>query len=126
MDTRCHFENADSAVRLKNLVEHTELKVERGKAAILNHLEMVMRDNLVEPREIMFHWDEDRENARWNLVVSRERNRRQISFREGDVKAWEEDILIADKYRAATLSVVDLFTRRVKEPVQRKDGISSF
>ena len=71
MNTKYHFENSGSTVRLKKFVEHAEPKVERGKAAILNHLQRIMRDSLVEPREIMFHWDEDRENARWILAVNR-------------------------------------------------------
>lgn len=120
MNAKGHFESSGSA---DGFVEHAEPKVERGKAAILNHLQKIMRDSLVEPREIRFHWDEDRENARWILAVNRERNRRQLSFREHDVEGWEEDILLADKYRAAILSVVDLFTKRAKEPVQRKGGI---
>ena len=100
-------------VEIRNRRGLADPKVEKGKAAILSHVKDVMRSFSIELGEFIFHWDEDGENARWNLVLNRGRNKRQLSFREHDVEAWEEDTLIADKYRAAVLSVVDLFTSKV-------------
>jgi hypothetical protein len=100
-------------VELGSRSGHIDPEIEMGKAAILSHLREVMRGHSIELSDFIIHWDEDCNNARWNLVLNRGRNMRQLSFREHDVEAWKEDILTADKYRGAILSVVDLFTSRV-------------
>ena len=105
-------ESVAMKVEIRNRRGLVDPKAEKGKAAILSHVKDVMRNFSIELEEFIFHWDEDPENARWTLVLNRGRNKRQLSFREHDVEAWEEDTLIADKYRAAVLSVVDLFTSK--------------
>jgi hypothetical protein len=87
-------------------------QVERGKAAIVEHMMETMRGYSIESMELVFQWKEDVEKTSWSLSVYRGKERRQLEFRGQDVEAWAESPEVAGKYQAAILNLVDGFLKK--------------
>ncbi len=81
--------------------------VERGKAAIVEHLSREMSRHRVDATELVFSWEKDLERDYWNLIIYKGNKRRHLRFLRTDVEVWEQKPEIAGRYAGKILELVD-------------------
>jgi len=83
-------------------------EVEHGKTAIVEHVKELMKTYLIDPAGLVFRWEENFDQALWNLNIFMGRKSRQLHFREEDVEAWAATPTVAGRHMASILHVIEM------------------
>jgi hypothetical protein len=83
-------------------------EVEHGKTAILKHVKELMKTASLDPKGLVFRWEENFDKTQWNLNIFRGRKSRQLHFREEDVEAWAATPEVAGRHLRRILHAIEM------------------